>query len=582
MMAAIVLQVASLVFAIASVLVAVVWLADRYLPARFVQERHDIAVVTILLVPILFLLALRPALPETVTPAAALAPLDEALSTVTQTAVTAGQSPDSAISVQTAAAIPWTELAIGLWALVSLILAARIALELRAVLRLKAESRLDDRHARIRLSRPIPIRTARHIHSPMLVGYFRPVILLPERAGEETVSSAVLEHEVAHAVRSDAWVALALRITMAVFWWIVPLRLLNPIIDRSREMLADTYAAERTGAPVELAHALLDTAAYPLAKSVPALAAGAHGSALPERIRRLAEQNRWQPRTTWARFSMLLPALVVAAWIMTPRFGEAQDSSTDAEDIISAWVDRGADADLPLYRAARSGRLEEVRRLVAAGEDPSALSDGDGTPLMAAIRGRHFDVMEFLLASGADPNTVAPGDGTALIAAVRLGEPDLVRRLLDAGADPSLAVRGDGSPLISAANRGLTDVIDLLLAAGGDPNGASPRDGNPLIAAALAGEVAATERLLAAGADPNGFVYRDEMPLINAAQQGHLDVLNVLIAAGADVSLTVQTPHHDPGGPYRSPLSEAERHGHEDVVRRLRELGAEHRVPDDE
>ncbi len=573
-----VLQSAALVLLLTGAFALLVLLLDRTLPRRYVQERHDLAVAAFFLAPLVFIFGLRaaPAIPSD--------SISATSATVAQNSVNRGDLlPQPAAEIIEAAppllSLPLGTVLLSLWLAGSAALLLRICFELAAVLRLKSRAQTTHAPWVASLSRPVPVKLSSEVTSPMLVGYLRPAILLPLADGDSRFSRAVLEHEVAHARRGDVWTTLALRIVEAVFWWALPLRLLKPVIDRSREMLCDSYAAKVTNAPVELARELLDAAARTRQPIAPALAAGAHGAALPARVRRLTRVETWQPRTTWARLSTVLPMLVLATWALTPRLGEAQAANPYGDSFSVARYGDDAQTDLPLYKAAARGDLDKVTRLVASGANPSAVSIGDGTALMAAVQRRHDDIVDFLLAAGADPNTVAPGDGTALLEAVRRGHAAMVEQLLNYGANPDLAVPGDGSPMIVAAHRGRVDMIDLLLAAGGDPNVASPRDGNPLIAAALAGEVESAKRLLQAGADPNGYVYRDETPLINAAQQGHLDVLNVLIEAGADVSLTVATPHHDPGGTYRSPLSEAERRGHDNVVRRLRELGAEHREP---
>ena len=55
-----ILTAAGLLFVVVSLLVFVAWAFDRYAPDRLVQERHDLSVGTILLVPFLFVLSLRP------------------------------------------------------------------------------------------------------------------------------------------------------------------------------------------------------------------------------------------------------------------------------------------------------------------------------------------------------------------------------------------------------------------------------------------------------------------------------------------------------------------------------------------
>lgn len=568
------LQAAVITFVGGVGLTAAVLTADRLLPEQFVRERHDLAFSAFLLVPLIFVLTFRaadvqlmPSLVQVSEPTGINIAASPLMTSTSNTSATPAESVSTML--------PWPAILLTLWAVGSLLMFARLGAGLIQVHRLLSNTRSIQLPSTLRLSRTLPIRLSTETTSPMLVGYFNPVILVPEDFAIDDDARPVLEHEIAHAVRRDNWIALYLRVVTTLFWWNVPLYALRPVLIASREKLCDSRAVELTGAPQELARALLDTAVRALRKPAPALAATAHGAALADRIRRLTTPSGTRERRPAATLLVILPALSLAAVIATPQLGTAQQAETSLPGISSeesAFRER-------LYKAAYQGRVAIVRELVDAGSDPSAPAYGDGTPLMGAIRGGRNDVFDALLTMGADPNIASPGDGSALISAVREGQADMARRLLAAGADPDLAVPGDGAALISAAARGDINMIDLLLQADADVNVAIPRDGNPLIAASLRNRTEAVSRLLAAGADPNGYIYRDETPLINAAQAGHIAVAELLVAAGADVSLTVETPHHDAGGPYRSPLSEAERKGHTAMIDWLKARGAEHRPP---
>lgn len=555
-------------------LAAAILAADRLLPERFVRERHDLALAAFFLVPLIFALTFRAAeaqptpvplqFAEPISIPAAAAPVSTAASNTTAT-----------VAERVSTTLPLPAILLTLWAAGSVLMFIRLGIGLMQIRRLISNARSILPSSTLRLSRALPIRVSAETTSPMLVGYLKPVIVVPEDFAIDSDARPVLEHEIAHAVRRDNWIALGLCIVTALFWWNAPLYALRPVLIAAREKLCDSRAAELTGAPQELARALLDTAVRALRKPTPALAATAHGAALADRIRRLTTPTGARERRPVVTLLVILPALSLAAMVATPQLGAAQQA-----EITSQNVDHEETAlREKLYNAAYQGRLAKVRELLDAGADLSAPASGDGTPLMGAVRGGRNDVFDALLTMGADPDVASPGDGSALIAAVREGRADMVRRLLAAGANPDLAVPSDGAALISAAGRGDVEMIDLLLEAGADVNIAVPRDGNPLIAASLRNRTDAISRLLAAGADPNSYVYRDETPLINAAQAGHIAVAELLVAAGADVSLTVETPHHDPGGSYRSPLSEAERKGHTAMVDWLRARGAEHRPP---
>lgn len=163
--------------------------------------------------------------------------------------------------------------------------------------------------------------------------------------------------------------------------------------------------------------------------------------------------------------------------------------------------------------------------------------------------------------------------GRQLVAAMQEGQMDEARELIAAGADVNSFAPGDGTPLVIAARLGDRAMVELLLERGADVNQRAPGDGNPLIMASAFGHVDIVALLVERGADVNGVVRGDETPLINAAWRNQLDVAQYLIDHGADVNLAVIAPTVD-GSQRRSPLSMAQRRGHEDMVRLLRAHGA--------
>jgi ankyrin repeat protein len=139
-----------------------------------------------------------------------------------------------------------------------------------------------------------------------------------------------------------------------------------------------------------------------------------------------------------------------------------------------------------LMWAAVEGHIA-VQRLIDAGADVHARSNGGFTPLLFAVREGHIDATRLLLDAGANVHDAAPDETAALVVAILNGHFELAATLLDRGANPNIAdrrgsalhalawLRRPGWPLSGPPRMptGTLDSLELarrLLVRGADPN----------------------------------------------------------------------------------------------------------------
>jgi ankyrin repeat protein len=160
-----------------------------------------------------------------------------------------------------------------------------------------------------------------------------------------------------------------------------------------------------------------------------------------------------------------------------------------------------AGAELDLHVATYTGRVEHVKRLIAAGADINAQDDRGRRPLHFAIRGGHADIVEILASSGADLNAMDYDDNyghrdqTLLHSAARMNHADVARVLIAYGANVRAQDRLGKTPLHTAAYFGNTSVVEVLLAHSADPN-AETKSGETALACAQEAGFADVARLL--------------------------------------------------------------------------------------
>jgi len=182
------------------------------------------------------------------------------------------------------------------------------------------EQALDELIRRMSVSAPARLLISSRVAVPVVVGWLRPLILMPVAALTglplEQVR-ALLAHELAHVLRRDYLVNILQSIAEALLfyhpavWWV------SGQIRAERELCCDDLAVAASGDALTYAYALADLDSARRARLKTALAAD--GGSLLQRIRRLAGESQPRshnlpgPGTAWAVGLLWLAAVGAAA-----------------------------------------------------------------------------------------------------------------------------------------------------------------------------------------------------------------------------------------------------------------------------
>ncbi|MBL0349506.1 MAG: ankyrin repeat domain-containing protein [Elusimicrobia bacterium] len=234
--------------------------------------------------------------------------------------------------------------------------------------------------------------------------------------------------------------------------------------------------------------------------------------------------------------------------------------------ILMAQPDQRIDK---LLKAAQTGDIAMVAKLVQEGAKVNSHNANGETPLHHAALTGHERVVQFLLTNGSHINARTNEGATPLFLAAQEGHTDVVKLLLERGAKRQLDfVAYKLTPLQTAIENNHQETVELLLKSStkDEIESRTAKGQTGLMLAAIQGNVAICEKLVDAGAEINAS--EDGItPVFFAAFKGHAKVIEVLSKRGALVNVPVEKGQI-------IPLMAASREGHLEAVLALIKAGA--------
>lgn len=192
----------------------------------------------------------------------------------------------------------------------------------------------------------------------------------------------------------------------------------------------------------------------------------------------------------------------------------------------------------PLHEAIRAGKVEVVRKMIAAGANLNLPDNRKTTPLHEAVLAGNTKMTLLLMEAGADVVKAQNAYNVPLLLlAIRSDQTEAARLFLDAGADPDLADMQRVTPLMEAVSRNNDGIAKTLLERGADVLRTDHLGKNVLHHAGPQVSEELMSRLIKAGAPLDAQDTRKRTPLFAAVQEHRLMTALMLLDAGAQPDL---------------------------------------------
>ena len=234
---------------------------------------------------------------------------------------------------------------IGIWLVGVTLLSLRLAISHFIIQRLRRNhselpdptiiSSLKKISDQIGVRSPVQIFTSNAIAIPTVIGWVRPVILLPVASiiGLSRVQlDAILAHELAHVQRRDYLVNLLQHVLEIIFFFHPAVWFTSSAIRKEREFCCDDIAATTSQSTVDYARALatLET----LRSDRPVLGMAANGGTLLTRIKRLGGDDKPRSKSLLLSSTLILIAAISIPLTVLPTHADIIDNEQASEQLV--------------------------------------------------------------------------------------------------------------------------------------------------------------------------------------------------------------------------------------------------------
>ncbi len=358
--------------------------------------------------------------------------------------------------------LPWTVL---VWCLGVLLMTTRLLFEWRAVRRLtrldveplSAEwrARVARLRERLNVHRAVVVLRSTRVAVPLVVGWLRPVILVPVSAFTGLTPwqlELILMHELAHVRRHDYIVNLLQVVVETLLFYHPVVRWVSRVVREERELCCDDLVVARSNDPLSYARALAELAGAQstgLQTSV-----GSDGGKLVARIKRLVLAR--EPRrvsTHWSVGAMLAVFGMSISGLLQPggaRVDGAEQAAAAAgltdNSVLAATIDAGASAVTGVIPQARNAGIDAVREFMQATAPTLAQATPEAQSEPGAMPAATVAASEQSEGSGsADAPTSAPS-APASPSSAAAGPPAEVVPATESGSVPAVGTEAIVAP----------------------------------------------------------------------------------------------------------------------------------------
>ncbi len=401
------------------------------------------------------------------------------------------------------------------------------------------KDKIEELEGKLRIQKKVKYLTSIRIESPMVIGWLKPVVLLPQQifnSLSETEIYAVLAHELAHIRREDFVVNLIQTFLCNVFffhpgvWW------MSNQIDDEREHCCDDLAVAATGPATSYAKTLINVSELKLKmQKNPALAMALSGKdkkrsrgGFTGRIHRLfiAGNSAGTFREGFATACILIAASFLGV-VATGRTVNVTEATID--DKVELTEEQFFDGN---QSAKPKNKITTTVVSTTTNEDQNNNGSTIAKPVLPVSPVKPVTPPKPERPS--DPDQIGIN---ALVAACEEGDLKFVKRLIETSGIDVNGIGSEGfSPLMMAASEDEIEVLDFLIKKGADVN-LKNNGWTALIEAADEGSLESMRRLLKAGADVDYYFTKDTPTAITmAASEGKLKCLKLLVEYGADIN----------------------------------------------